>query len=929
MSTQYSKRLANLANSFDLEQLDAKELANAQKAGKEGRNKLRRAIEKASRKGGFSNSPVARLVKTEHLHELIELAGAQFTLTMLSERGERVAEHQAIFKHFTDCFAALTELRSKSTKPKQVDPTVLINLRQWVFIGVNKMMDAAAMPRANDFYIKKSKAEMRGFDEGDVLKKRPSVQHIQYEIGRMILFQTRLAFVKKLWWKWFNKQMGRSVKRGSIGLRYFERDMDKAIAELIAYIRLKGAGPEAEEAINLLIKLNELPATSDSTALITLGSWVYGVIFDGIPIFEEVQPSIKEPKKLQFREGEGRSSHEGIGALAEAWSQVMQRANATAPMLAPPMELSSGKRGGRSGSAGDKTLHTHKGHIEMAPQRVDFFNNQALVPFKVNSWLLDLLRIYKDNDHTLGSFDVYFPTDPPRPSDLLMDKPADWQHMSEAEQLQWCKHHPEWRNVKRSVSKQIEASKIRVRDSIPSHAIFNIAEQLKDAEAFWIPTRPEFRTRLLADVIYLSYQGRDAAKALIKLARPVSIKGSEKVTRFWLANQLAATYGSNWDKLPFEQRINKVENPKFQAKVKQVALMLEEGQSWTEGAQVLEEVDAGDGKPAQFAAACREWYELFLAHNPKTETDLIVNNDCSCSGQQFSAGWRGSRLLASSVNCIPLDSPNDLYQDVYDEMKKRIDLDSTGNLSVRHARELKSKGFGRGICKGGIQPAMYGSGEGTSLEGVQAKMAKFAKKSIRLSEQEQALILKHFPDALEDVAELATLNEWFRRVAEACGARKGAKEVLIPTALGDTIHMEYQQLSAMRVDTFRYGGQQYKQKRNRITVVKPNGKPDKAKWKTALAANTTHGAGDATMLALALHDADFDFVTCHDSVGCAAPLMPELRDRMRRAYVQTVQFPLFEELLKANNIKPDQTWPDPVVGLWNPQEALQAEYLLS
>ena len=84
------------------------------------------------------------------------------------------------------------------------------------------------------------------------------------------------------------------------------------------------------------------------------------------------------------------------------------------------------------------------------------------------------------------------------------------------------------------------------------------------------------------------------------------------------------------------------------------------------------------------------------------------------------------------------------------------------------------------------------------------------------------------------------------------------------------------------------------------------------------------------MLALALHDADFDFVTCHDSVGCAGPHMDALRERMRKAYVQVAKFDIFTEIMKANNIKePKPGWVNPMVGNWDPSDAINSEYLLS
>jgi DNA-directed RNA polymerase len=356
--------------------------------------------------------------------------------------------------------------------------------------------------------------------------------------------------------------------------------------------------------------------------------------------------------------------------------------------------------------------------------------------------------------------------------------------------------------------------------------------------------------------------------------------------------------------------------------------MLEENHSWSLGNDVLKEVDAGDGKPALFAAACREWYELFMAPSPKTTTDLIVSNDCSCSGQQFAAGWRRSKTLARATNCIESDEIHDLYSDVYKNMMERILCDEAGNISTRHEREMRLKGLGRSIVKGGIQPSMYGAGEETAITGVKAKIDKFSKKGLKLSDVERALIVNHYQPAVNEVCEMNTMNQWFREVARALGDNK-AESILIPTPVGDTIEIVYSQLKGMKVSTFRYGTQRYKAKTKSVTLVEPNGKPDVKKWVSSLSANTTHGAGDASQLCLALNDAPFDFVTCHDSVGCAAPHMNELRRRMKEAYVKVVSFPLFDEILKANNLVAGQKMVNPIIGDWDPTEALRSTYLLS
>ena len=940
MSDTYDRLIEILDTQYDLEELNLAQQQHEQQCVIDGKRKIKTAVEKAKAKGGFSNTKVARYLKEQNLHRLIEIAGAEYTDVMLNGVGPRAAEYKQVLQHFVDCSSALYEYKNKvSPVDSGVDVTQLIKLQQWVFIGLNMMLDAAAIPAANDKQIKRTRAEMIKEDEKNVLPHRPEVTAIKRRIGQMICFQMRLDFVSQIWWKWFANKKTDASKKGSAGLRYFQRDMNENIAGLLSSLKLKAmSDQDLYDKLELINNFDAMTHGHDSNKFaITLGSWIYSIIYKNLTIeddgkvehfFKEIpRPGDKHKKHPPHILTMIKDEH-GAPILSEAWSRSLKSAMVLKPMLSPPVKLTADRKGGRKQTEGHATLQTPKGDMSMAPKRVDFFNRQALVPFRVNDWVFRILTQFKESNLPIGNFDYYMKQDELMlPSDRITDKPAEYFSLDERQKLKWCKQHPDWRRVNKQYSLEIEAHVNRLRDSLPSKMLYGIAAELVDKPAIWIPTRPEFRSRLITDVLYLSYQGRESAKALLKLARPVPIetKHDRDRTRWWLANQLAANFNKTLDKLPFSKRVNKIESAVMQNKIKAVALMEDD---FDLGYQVLKEVDDAGGKPMLFAAACREWYELFMVTNPKTTTDLIVSNDCSCSGQQFAAGWRRSKDLAIATNAYPNNEPHDLYKDVFNEVNKRF-TDAGGGFSTRHLRDLTSKGFGRDICKGGIQPAMYGSGEETALDGVVDKLEKYKKKGFKLSDAEREGFTANYQDALDEVAEMNTTNTWFKSVSSLL-AKRNKDRIIIPTPLGDCIEMRYQQSDAFRVDTFRYGSCTYKDSRQLTQLVKPNGKPDRTKWRSALSANTTHGAGDASMLALALHDADFDFVTCHDSVGCAGPHMDELRQRMRSAYVEVCRFNIFDEILKANGIKePKASWVNPMVNNWNPEEAIDSEYLLS
>ena len=934
MSSNYNTRFQQLQSQYPLEEMFQREQINLEASIIEGKKRLETSVERAKLKGGFSNSSVATRLEKAVLFELIESAGAELLYVLHKDTGRGLTQTQSMLYHFAQCWLLMYEHRQEEAPQ---DICQLIPVADWIYIGLQKMLDAAATPKSNDYSIKRTKAERRRFEDEEKRPTKPSIQTLMRQIGEMVMFQTRMSVYSELFPEWLKATDKKHRKSGHAGLRYYIRDCVQSMDDLFAGLKLKAVDLPPDERDELDYKLRLIHAFQDipdiygsDDFLVVLGSWIYHVIFDNLKLFEE-QRSLTKANVLAFVKD--------AKVLEEAWRIERSNAFAATPMLCPPCELTSEQRGGRLWNADAPTVKTHKGELDMGQERVDFFNTQALVPFKVNRWVFDILtQINASNaSFVVGSYHHYQAVDLQLPSDLIQNKPHDFAEWSDKQQHEWLKSLPNnaWRNAKRRISEARTAQLKAVDDAAPSRRMYEQAQTVLHAEAFWLPAVPEFRGRLLAACPDFHYQGPDAAKALIKLAQPVSIIGHEERTRFWLINHIASCFGEGIDKRDFGYRINWFEKPETQALVQRVATMLEGS-----FAETIEEISGLD-KPLMFAAACREFYELFVWRN-KTTTDLMVGNDCTCSGQQFAAAWRRSHKLAVATNCIPADKPEDLYTNVWQAL---VRLMPEGSISSRRLRKLNEESIGRSICKGGIQPAMYGSGDRTSLKGVRKKLVELQKKQKPLMQKEEDAILAHFIDALSEESEMDVLNNWFRKFADAC-LKAGRDRIIIPTALGDHLEIRYQQNDSYQIQTYKYGGITYNEPKRfgarhagdakKVSLARPNGKPDGQKWVKSLAANTTHGAGDATLLALALHDADFHFASNHDAVYCAAPHMDQMRDRVRKAFVTVGSFPMFEKLQEVNDVWLEPgTVSTPVVSeemsdYWHDIEvALDSDYLLN
>ena len=947
----FNERLEQLSEHFDLEQLELQESEQIKHLIAEGKRKLTQSITDAKKKKGFSNTLVGKHIKENTLFDLIQETTIKIGLLAKRGSGYRAAEYLKVINHFMNTWQQLLQLQQPEIEADQLNEDthnlLFSQVEEWVFIGLNTMLDAAGTPASNDLQMKQTRDQRIRMHDKHNLPKRPSTTKVQHDIGEMIMFQTRMAIYAAVFPKWSELRRKDASKSGNAGLRYFIRDLNQDMDGLLAYLKLQQVSTtdpveaeKLEKICKLFVSLVDLPFNSDEFN-IYLGSFIYHNVYETLDIFQEIQPQLKKPKLLQLKER--------ADLVNKAWVAAKHRSFINRPMLAPPQELTAEMRGGRAVHADAAPLRSNKGDIQMSQQRLDFFNNQALVPFKLNSWVFDVMTLFKNKGIELGGFDFYVAPELPLPSQLVLEKerPADFDRWDEKQQLAWVKQHPYWKEANRKVSKDRTAQIKRLGESRDSREIYSLASDYHFAQAFWIPTRPEFRGRLLADSPLLNYQGRDCAKALIKLAVPVSIEGKEDTARFWLANHLAGAYGKALDKKRFSKRIDTIESPKVQAQIQAVAEMLTH--DFAAGLDVLKEVDGADGDAWLFMAACREWYELFIART-KTTTDLLVGCDCSCSGQQFAAAWRKHKGIAKATNVLPADEPSDLYADVWTEIAK---LAGEGAFSTRHERKLRNEGIGRKIAKGGIQPGQYGAGKDTSLDGVRAKMDSI---KLKLSEDERQVILSNFEEALNTVCEMNTTNTWFRYVAKRIYEQQTADgvadpKIVIPTALGDEIHIRYLKEETYRIQTYKFGSITYKYRAQtdrlepdsladsrqvQLSLVRPTGEPSEADWRTSLLANTTHGAGDATLLAMALHDADFHFATCHDAMYCSAVDMPEMRDRVRRAFVEVAKFPMFDALLAANGIEiPKGYKTNPVqeegsADFWNDYEqVLESNYLLS
>ena len=649
--------------------------------------------------------------------------------------------------------------------------------------------------------------------------------------------------------------------------------------------------------------------------------------------------SVTPDKKAEWKHI-ATDDDEAIESLSERdRSKLMLRR----PMLIPPMPLSNQEQGGWLGD-NSPLLESFKGGTDLSQTHIDFFNNQMRTAFKINPFILRLLEILDKGESgerteviKLGSFKPHTIVKPRKTSSRLSFQTCDgWSDLTSDEQKDWIIHQvgqEAWNKAKAEVNKEWETQYDLKRKGSASRQGLSMAQELVKHDRFYFPIRPDFRNRVVVRTPHVHYQGTDHGKALIKFADAVP---KDDFTEKWLLINMANHYGGKLDKASFHERVAVMQSKI--AEITAVARMTEEEYSWEAGFEVLKHVDSIGGKCFQFAASAREYFQLFIAET-KTTTDLIVTVDCSTSGQQIASVWMKSTELAAQTNVKNNDTgrPADLYGAVFTKMLSMMRKDGRGFHKATEER-LVDLGFGRAICKASIQGAQYGSGKDTQIKAINEKIEELESKgqlymlrrdedTVIDIEDEPKLFVEYFPDALEAVCHLSILNTFFKDLAEEVH-KAGGTEIKIPTPIGSTVNIVYQPLLKRRIRTYNYGQTKVGRK---TQILEPNEAPTEADrkeqlaaWKSGCCPNATH-AYDATLIALALHDFEHPFTSCHDSLGThASHQMEILRMRLKQALVKISEYNVFDELLKVNKVKvkkpPVHEWVD------MKSDILKAEY---
>jgi DNA-directed RNA polymerase, mitochondrial len=455
--------------------------------------------------------------------------------------------------------------------------------------------------------------------------------------------------------------------------------------------------------------------------------------------------------------------------------------------------------------------------------------------------------------------------------------------------------------------------------------VMEMASKLASKPAIFFAYSLDFRGRIYPMVDYLSPQGPDLEKALLRFAdtKPIGTDGPK-----WLANHLMNCLGDTPEgakvgMMPFSERLRWVdENTDRILGVADDPL----GDLWWTDAD----------KPLQFYAACDEWAAYVRSgYSPEFESGLPVAMDGSCNGLQHFAAMFRDPVGGEAVNVIPGDTPNDVYSRVAERVLDILQDEAADEPLA--ARWLASGLVDRKLCK---RPTMT-FGYGSKPYGFAAQIVEYLDKDVEQGALEVFRVdgeIDLFPAASYmanaiwmalqgTVVKAFEAMEWLQACARALARDGKPVEWTVPET-GLRVRQDYWSLESKRVETILAG-----------TLIKPRyyhpgDRPDAHKQTNGIAPNLVHSL-DAAALMLTVNAAANEgieaFGMVHDSYSTVAGDAEALAGILRQEFAALYRSNLPQRLKDEWNMlaETEEIPEPPVMGDMDPDLVITSDYFFS
>lgn len=225
----------------------------------------------------------------------------------------------------------------------------------------------------------------------------------------------------------------------------------------------------------------------------------------------------------------------------------------------------------------------------------------------------------------------------------------------------------------------------RVSKVLRTNTSLGCAKKYSKYEKIYFPWNLDYRGRIYPMCPALNPQGDDTQKALLLFAEPSPLTNEESLKWFYIAGAGFA----GLDKIPFEDRIQWVldnEDNILQSAASPLTY------TW------WDEV-AGDESPMCFLSFCFEFERLrvYQAEHAGSavgfKSGLPVSFDGTCSGLQHFSMLLADEVGGYSVNLVPNEEVQDIYQVVADKVNVVLHRDVLTGTADDYKKDKKSGGY--------------------------------------------------------------------------------------------------------------------------------------------------------------------------------------------------------------------------------------------
>ena len=770
----------------------------------------------------------------------------------------------------------------------------LINFDVWAYLGFKEVLDN--LFNKNQMPSGKLAGKFGGDKNLTVAK---SLSELELEVGRTIRNEMGLSLIQAVFPKWFrvadkfakhsfegairsspatwNTKMRLSLSRFADKL---EAEGDK---ETAAFVRNRKVWTTNEcRVIGELVITSVLMANTDflSTKTIQVGK--------------------KKRTEIVLTAA-------GIDKKAELAEEVKKYTHDLLPMVIEPIPLTNEQLGGWLNPSLQENEDTSKGNIKLSDRHLEFINRQMRVKFEINPFTKAIVERLIAENRSLGKF-ICQVTDAISPAQLLGINSTD---KDERDRLFYSHSKSEQREARRTSAKLKNEAFKQGQQNVISMRLVNMMNTLSNDDYFYIPMKYCFRGRIYSRVAFLSFQGTDAGKYLLRFKKKTPC---DDYTLKWLKRGIANAGGQDkksWDRREswFDRNVKEIIN---------VGRMTTTGDF--ERAYDFLTSDTIDD-PFAFAALSEEYVKVFV---DKTQdyTQCFVTIDASCSGTSIFNAWRLNATGAAKTNLVNTPYPADIYMEVWHEIKKLLPEGSVRKVQIERVEASKLL---RKMMKTTYVPASYASPVGEQLIKLKAFNDEYlVNAGIGFKDSEIKAIQDVWSVALDTTSSINTIVNWFRsRTKEA--VKSGATEVVITNSVGSTMTLEYPKTFLQKVGVV--GNPQAKTRRKSIHV--DTDKPDLKKLLSSVTANVTHFT-DAAALVEALWDFELPFVAIHDAVGFAPSHdLEEGLDKLRYGLMKATEHNVWESFLDENNLPLNHLTAPPIIGDLDLEDVLSSSYIFS